>query len=115
MVAVAATKDSLASHYAGLGTWIGLATGNPGSTATPSNEVTGGSPAYARKQTTWSAGTTGVQNGTAVTIDSPAATITYVLVASSSSGNNMIDNATVTSVTLTAQGQVVVTPQFTMT
>lgn len=115
MVAVAATKDALAAEYASLGDWIGLATGAPGSTATPSNEVTGGSPAYARKQTTWSAGTTGVQNGTAVTIDSPAATINYVLVASSSSGNNMIDNAAVTPVTLTAQGQIVVTPLYTQT
>lgn len=115
MSAVAATKDSIAAHWAGLGDWIGLATGNPGSTATPSNEVTGGSPAYARKQTTWSAGTTGVQNGTAQTIDSPAATVNYVLVASSSSGNNMVENCAVTPVTLTGQGTLVVTPQYTVT
>jgi hypothetical protein len=115
MVAVAATKDNLAARWASLGTYIGLATGNPGSTATPSNEVTGGSPAYARIATTWSAGSTGVQNGTAVTINSPAATITYVLFASSVSGANMFDNVAVTSTTLGAQGQVVVSPSYTQT
>lgn len=115
MVTCTATLNSLASTYAGYGNWIGLATGAPGTTSTPSNEATGGSPAYARKQTTWSAGTTGVQNGTAVTIDVAAATYTYMLTASSSSGNNMQDNATITSVVMGAQGQIVVTPSYTQT
>jgi hypothetical protein len=115
MVAVTPTLNSLAAHYASLGTWIGLATGAPGATATPSNEATGGSPAYARKQTTWSAGATGVQNGTAVTIDVAAGTYTHVLVASSSTGNNMTDNGSITSVVMGAQGQIVVTPTYTQT
>jgi hypothetical protein len=115
MVACTASLNSLAASYAALGTHIGLATGSPGSSTTPTNEVTGGSPAYARQTTTWSAGSTGVQGGTAVTIDSPAATITYVIVCSSTSGNNMVDNVSVTSVTLSAQGQVVVTPTYTQT
>lgn len=115
MVTCTATLNSLAAAYAGYGTYIGLATGAPGTTATPSNEATGGSPAYARKQTTWSAGTTGVQNGTAVTIDVAAATYTYMLVASAVSGNNMTDNASITSVTMGAQGQIVVTPTYTQT
>lgn len=115
MVTVVSTLNNLAAAYAGYGSWVGLATGAPGTTSTPANEAAGGSPAYARKATTWSAGTTGVQNGTAVTIDTAAATYTYVLLASAATGNNMFDNATITSVVMGAQGQIVVTPSFTET
>lgn len=115
MVTCVAALNTLAADYAGLGNWIGLATGAPGTSATPANEASGGSPAYARIQTTWSAGTTGVQNGTAVTINVQAATYTYMLTASSSSGNNMADNASITAVTMGAQGQIVVTPTYTQT
>jgi Flp pilus assembly protein TadG len=115
MVTCTATLNSLAAAYAGYGSWIGLASGAPGTSATPSSEATGGAPAYARKNTTWSAGTTGVQNGTAQTIDVAAATYTYVIVASTSSGNSMVDNATITGVTMGAQGQIVVTPTYTQT
>lgn len=115
MVTCTATLNSLAAAYAGYGSWVGLATGAPGTSSTPANEASGGSPAYARKATTWSAGTTGVQNGSAVTVDVAAATYTYVLIASASTGNNMIDNATITSVVMGAQGQIVVTPTYTQT
>lgn len=114
-IAVATTRQSLADHYGTLGGYIGAATGDPGTTASPANEVTGGSPAYARKLTSWSSSTGGVINGSAVTIDSPAATITHILLASASSGNNMIDKADITDVVLSAQGQVVVTPTYTQT
>jgi hypothetical protein len=115
MVACTATLNTLAADYAALGTFVGLATGAPGATATPANEATGGSPAYARVATTWSAGTTGVQNGTAVTINVAAGTYTYMILASSGSGNNQIDNCAITSVVMSAQGQIVVTPTYTQT
>jgi hypothetical protein len=114
-IAVATTRQSLADQYKTLGTWIGVATADPGTTATPANEATGGAPAYARKQTTWTSATGGVVNGTAVTIDVPAATYTYILLASATSGANMIDKAAVTSVVMSAQGQIVVTPTYTQT
>ena len=71
-IAVATTRQALADAYKTLGTWIGTATGNPGTTATPASESAGGSPGYARKQTTWSSSTGGVINGTSVTVDVPA-------------------------------------------
>lgn len=114
-IAVTTTKQTMSNYYATLGTYIGLATGAPGSTATPSNEASGGSPAYARVATTWTAGSGGVNNGSAVTINVAAATYTYILLASASSGNNMIDNASITSVVMSAQGQIVVTPTYTQT
>jgi hypothetical protein len=115
MVTCTATLNTLAADYTALGSWIGLATASPGTSATPTGEASGGSPAYARLPTTWTAGSSGVQNGTAVTLNVSAATYTYMLVASSSSGNAMTDNATITSVVMGAQGQIVVTPTFTQT
>lgn len=114
-IAIAATRQSLADAYKVLGTWIGVTTGAPGTSATPSNEATGGSPAYARKQTTWTSSTGGVVNGSAVNIDVAAATYTHIILCSASSGNNQIDNSDVTDVVMSAQGQIVVTPTFTQT
>ena len=115
MVTVSTTLNNMASTYVGYGSWVGLATGAPGATATPANEATGGAPAYARKATVWSAGTVGVQNGAAVTLDVAAATYNFMLVASLASGANQYDNCSIPSVVMGAQGQIVVTPTFTMT
>ena len=114
-IAIGTTRQALADTYKTLGTWIGVATGSPGSAATPSNEASGGSPAYSRKQTTWTSSTGGVVNGTAVTVDVASATYTHILLASGSSGANQIDNADVTDVVMSAQGQIVVTPTYTQT
>jgi hypothetical protein len=111
-IAVATTRQALANTYASTGTWIGAATGDPGTTSTPSNEATGGSPAYARQQTTWTAGSGGVSNGSAVTLNVAAATYTYILLASAQTGATMIDKAAISSVVMSAQGQLVVTPTF---
>jgi hypothetical protein len=105
----------MATYYGTQGSWIGLATSAPGSTSTPTGEVTGGSPAYARKQTTWGAASTGVITGSAVTIDTPATTVTHILLASAATGATMIDNALISSVVMSGQGQIVVTPTFTQT
>lgn len=114
-IAIATSRQALADTYKTLGTYIGVTTGAPGTTATPANEATGGSPAYARKQTTWTSSTGGVVNGSAVTIDVAAATYTHIILCSAVSGNNQVDNADVTDVVMSAQGQIVVTPTFTQT
>lgn len=113
-IAVAATRNALVTEYISLGTWCGLATGDPGTSATPSNEATGGSPAYARKQTTWGSVSSSASTGSAVTIDVAAGTYTWALLASASSGNNMIDTANIVDTVLSAQGQIILTPTFTM-
>lgn len=114
-IAVAATKQNLADRYGTLAGFVGVATGDPGTSATPSNEATGGSPAYARKATTPSAGSGGVENYTAATVDLAAGTYTYMFMASASTGNNMIDKGAITSTTLGGQGQLIITPTFTVT
>lgn len=116
-IAVTTTRNTMATYFGTLGSWVGLATSNPGATTTPTGEVTGGSPAYARKQTTWGAASGGAITGTAVTIDTPAATVTFIILASAATvaTTNMIDNAAVTSVVMSGQGQIVVTPTYTQT
>ena len=61
--------------------------------------------------------TGGTINGTAVTIDVPASTITHILLASAATmgAANMIDTSDVTDIVFSAQGQAVVTPTFTIT
>src|ERR1700722_5954167 len=112
MVNCVATLNTIAADYAGVGTWIGLTTGAPGTGTTPENEATGGS--YARVQTTWSSETTGIQQGTAVTISAPAGTYSNAFTASASTGNNMTDNLAFSPpITLVAAGQIIFTPKFT--
>jgi hypothetical protein len=116
MVNVIATQNALATDYGNLGNWIGLATTNPGTTSTPTGEASGGTPAYARIQATWGSASAGVITATAgVTINTAAATYAYMLIASSSSGNNMQDNASISSVVMGAQGTIVVTPSYQQT
>lgn len=90
MTNVSTTLQSLVSYYSGLGNWMGLATGNPGSSTTPANEASGGSPAYIRQATTWNiTGATAL--GSAVIFNVPAGTFSYLLLCSASSGANQVD------------------------
>ena len=114
MVNCTATLNTLAGDFTGLGRWIGLTTGAPGTGTAPANEASGGS--YARAETTWSSETTGVYQGTQVTISAPAGTYTNAFIASGATGNNMIDNlAFGTPITLLAAGQITLTPTYTQT
>ena len=114
-IQIATTRQSVSNAYCALGSWIGTATGSPGTSATPSNESTGGG--YARKQTTWTPATGGVNNGSAVTIDVAASTITHILLASAATvaSANMIDWSDTTDIVFSSAGQAVVTPTFTIT
>ena len=114
-IQLATTRQTVCNAYVALGTWIGTATASPGSTATPANESTGGS--YARKQTTWTPSSGGVNNGSAVTIDVPASTITHILLASAATvgAANMIDWSDVSDIVFSGVGQAVVTPTMTVT
>ena len=71
-----AAKEAAALAVTGLGDRISLHTADPGTTG--ANEATGGSPAYARKQTTWSGGASdGVVAGSPVSFDVQAGTYTH--------------------------------------
>jgi hypothetical protein len=104
-----ATKETAATAVTALGDWISLHTADPGTTG--ASEASGGSPAYARKQTTWTAGSSdGVVAGSQVTIDLAAGTYTHFGVWSASTAGTFIGGGSITSTTLGAQGQIKVTP-----
>ena len=107
-----ATKEAASVEITSLGTWISLHTASPGTTG--ANEATGGSPAYAREQTTWTAGgSDGVVAGSQVTIDLAAGTYTHFGVWTAETGGTYTDGGTITSTVLGAQGQIKVTPTHT--
>jgi hypothetical protein len=115
-IQIATTRQTLADAYKGTGTWFGLATGNPGTSATPANEATGGG--YARVQLTWVSGSGGsLTTSASATISAAAGTYTYAILASAATTGaaNMVDNCSITSTTLSAAGQIVLTPTFTLT
>lgn len=118
-IQIAATRQKTADAYKTLGgdlpsgaPWVALHTGAPGATGA-NNQATGGTPAYARKQTTWTSGTGGVLTGSSVTIDVPAGTYTHASIWTAQTGGTCIDWVPITSTTLGAQGQIVITPSFT--
>ena len=73
-----ATREALAGHYTSICTHASLHTADPAGTG--AGEVTGGTPAYARKAITWQAGAVdGTYVSDPITFDVPAATaITHV-------------------------------------
>lgn len=112
-IKVVASINSMAASYVSGHTYLGVAAADPGTTATPASEASGGTPAYARKATTWSAGTTGVQNGTQQSIDLAAGAYAWMLLCGSATGNNMWDNCSFASQTLAADGPLLLTPTYT--
>jgi hypothetical protein len=109
VVNVTATADLLIADYVGLGQWIGLATGQPGSTNAPANEAVGGSPPYTRQETVWT--TTGATSiGSPVTFNVGPGTYSFMLMCSGSSGSNMVDWVPITPQVTGVQTTITITP-----
>lgn len=116
-IATTAEKNSLANKYGTDCGFAALFTADPGGSGTVVGEVTGGSPAYARKAISWSSASGGVITGT-VTFDVPASTtVTFAGVCASGTAgtSDLKDKAAVTSQTFSTQGQYVLTLTFTET
>lgn len=94
--------------------WISLHTSDPGTTGT--GEASGGSPAYARKQTTWTGGASdGSVSGSQVTIDVPSGTYTHIGIWTASTAGTFVAGFALSSnAVLGAQGTVLVTPTITV-
>jgi hypothetical protein len=99
-------KNTLASSYGTAAAYGALFT----AVTLPSTvtEVTGGSPAYARKALTWGSPTAGVITATA-TFDVPACTVVGTGIYSAVTAGTYLDGNTVTSVTFATQDTVTVT------
>lgn len=111
-LAVTSTRNDLAAAYAAVATHASLHTADPGTTG--ASEVTGGSPAYARKALTWSAPSGGVITATA-TFDVPAgATVAFAGLYTGATGTTFKDKATLTSQAFSTQGTYTLTLTFTV-
>jgi hypothetical protein len=102
-----ATKEAAALAVTGLGNWISLHTTDPGTTGT--GEASGGSPAYARKQTTWTGGASdGSVPGSAVAFDVPAGTYTHIGVWTAATAGTFVGGFALSSSTGALPGQTTV-------
>lgn len=97
-------KHAMLDHLATLITYASLHTADPGATGT--NEVTGGTPAYARKAITWNAASGGnLDNNANPVFDVPAATtITHVGFWGAVTGGTFYGSADITDEAFGAQG-----------
>jgi hypothetical protein len=90
---------------AALAVRVALHTGDPGAANTASNEVTGGSPAYARKAIAWNAASGGSATPTGnVVLDVPASTTVTWISLWNSAGTVRYYKKAVTSEAFGAQG-----------
>jgi hypothetical protein len=102
-----AAKNSMLDHWGTEGLYMSLHTAYP---ATTGNEVTGGSPAYARKAITWGASATGSMAMTNDPIfDVPATTVAAIGFFSALTVGTLYGDADVTDEVFAAQGTYTVT------
>lgn len=104
------TKEAAALAVTALGAYISLHTADPGTTG--ASEATGGSPAYARRLTTWTGGASdGSVPGSQVSFDAAAGSYTHTGVWTAATGGTFVAGFALSSpATLGAQGTVLVTP-----
>jgi hypothetical protein len=107
----ASIKNSLAERYAALGAFAALYSTVPGASA--GTELSGGTPAYARKALTWGAAADGKVTATA-TFDVPSgATVAGAGIHSAATGGTYLDGGAVTTQAFSSQGTYTLTLTFT--
>lgn len=101
---VDASKNAMLNELASLAGYASLHTASPGTTG--ANEVSGGSPAYARKAITWNAASSGsVDSSNAPVFDVPSGTtVTHVGLWSAATAGTFYGYADVTDETFGSQG-----------
>lgn len=97
-------KNAMLDALAGVAVFASLHTADPGTTG--ANEVSGGSPAYARKAITWNSAAAGaLDNNANPVFDVPAGTtITHVGLWSAASAGTFYGSFDITDETFGAQG-----------
>lgn len=111
-----AEKNSLATKYGADAPYGALFTADPGSTGTVTGEVTGGSPAYARKALTWGAAANGVITSAATAFDvASGLTINWFGVCASVTAGtaDLKDSVSVPAQNFASQGTYTVTATYT--
>lgn len=101
-IATDGMRQLVANAYTAEAKTGSLHTADPGTTG--ASEVTGGSPAYARKALTWTAGTTGTGTASA-TYDVPASTtVTHGGIWNAAAAPAFRDKVDITDQTFSSQG-----------
>lgn len=114
-IATLAQRNALATAYGTAAPFGAVFTADPGTTGTVTGEVTGGTPAYARKSMAWGAASASAIAGAPV-FDVPAGTtITHFgVTASGTAGTaDLRDRVAVTSQAFASQGTYTVTATYT--
>lgn len=115
-IRVKAQKDALATAYGTQAPYGCLFTADPGTGGAATGEVTGGSPAYARKAISWGAPNASSAVSGSPTFDVPAGTtVTFagVAVSNVAATADVRDSVAVTSQTFASQGTYQVTFTYT--
>jgi hypothetical protein len=113
-IQTATKRTSMATAYSSDITHIALATTAPSSTA--GTEVSGGSPAYARKASNWGTAAASVIVASPAAFDVPSgATIVGINMMSASTAGTYLDGASVTSQAFASQGTYTVVATYTQT
>lgn len=108
-----AFREAIALAGTGQGAWISLHSSDPGTTG--ANELTGGTPAYARKQTTWTGGAAdGSVPGSELEFDVPPGPVTHIGCHTAQTGGTFLwskplDNS---GLVYPGQGKLKLTPTF---
>ena len=106
-------KENVAIAYGQAATFAALYSTAP-SGSSPGTEISGGSPAYARKSLTWAAGSVdGVITATAVFDVPTGVTVAGFGVHTAATGGTYLDGTSVTSQAFSSQGTYTVTATYT--
>lgn len=107
-------KSILSDAYKGAALYGALTTSAPSSSS--GTEVSGGSPAYARKALSWGSSSSGVVSASAATFDVPTSTtVVGFQVHSAVTAGTYYDGVTITSQAFASQGTYAITPTYTQT
>lgn len=111
-IATNAQKENLAISYGTNAAYASLHTADPGTTGT--SEVSGGSPAYARKSLSWTAGSTDGIVTVSCTFDVPASTaVAYAGLFTAVTSGTFLDKVAVTYNSQPSQGTLTVNFTYT--
>lgn len=114
-IAILAQRNALATAYGAAAPNGALFTADPGTSGTATGEVSGGSPAYARKSMGWGAAAASAISGSA-TFDVPAGTtVTHFGVTAGLTGGtaDVRDKVAITSQAFASQGTFQVSATYT--
>lgn len=116
-ITILAQRNALASAYGTAAPYGALfSSTGPGTTGAATNEITGGSPAYARKALSWGAASASAITSAATSFDvASGTTVTYfgVTVSATATTADVRDASTVTSQAFSSQGTYTITATFT--